>query len=432
MKTATKDTLESNSIKNTIGIDPFTIFHQLKTLTSVKDKEALLMSTKGRSEEYLCQMLNWNLNPYTMFHIKEIPEYVANPVGLQKSQNYRAFSKLLDRLSARKVTGNAAKEEVRDFFMNSHAEEAGWYELILSKGPIGVGAKTVNKVWPKLVPVFDLMLAPNELPVVTQVKFPRYIQPKVDDYRAVYKSQALWSRSGMTFANENLDEHFSALFEVSDYVVDGGLYAHGIKFNALQKILNNQTAPLPKTLKFHVWDCIPVQDWEYQSCNLTYEKRLKLLREVVANIGDRQKIIDIPTDLVQSSKEAIEHYKKYLKQGYEGGMLKDPQGLYRWKRVSIKSGEVMKLKPYKSVDLEIKGIYDGEGERKGIMAGGVTVDYKGVDVRCGSGFDHPTLKDMMHNPDNYIGKTIEIRYLEVTEDGSLRHPSFTNWREEKD
>jgi ATP-dependent DNA ligase len=112
-------------------------------------------------------------------------------------------------------------------------------------------------------------------------------------------------------------------------------------------------------------------------------------------------------------------------------MLKAPDGLYRWKRVSIRSGEMLKVKPYKTEDLEVTGIYDGEGKYTG-MAGGVVVNFNGVAVRCGSGFDDATREAMAKAPNDYIGKVAEIRYLEVTEDGSLRHPSFLRWREEKD
>jgi len=430
MRTVMSDTLQSKSTDVTSVTPQFEIFRQLKTLTSVKDKEEALRAVKD--DDYIAELIHRNLNPYMMFHIKEIPEYVANPQGKQGAENYRAFIKLTDKLNKREITGNAAKEAVRQFFMESHAEDAGYYETILTKSPIGVRAKTVNKVWPKLVPNFDLMLAPNQLPIVTQLTWPRYVQPKLDDYRTVYNQEAFYSRSGKSFANKNLPGYFSKLFQMNDYVLDGGLYAHGITFNKLQTILNNKNAPLPYNLKFHVWDAMPVQDWERQKCNLPYEERLKLVRKILNNIvADYQKVIDIPNDIVNSSKEAVDLYKKYLKDGYEGSMIKRPDGLYQWKRVTLKSGEILKQKPYKSIDLEVESIYAGEGDHEG-MAGGIVVDFKGVKVRCGSGFDDETLTDMIKNPDEYIGKVAEIRYLEVTEDGSLRHPSFKDWREDKE
>ncbi len=92
---------------------------------------------------------------------------------------------------------------------------------------------------------------------------------------------------------------------------------------------------------------------------------------------------------------------------------------------------MVKLKPYKTSDLEIVDIYEGEGNFTGV-AGGVVVDNNSVTVRVGTGFDVATRTAMAEKPDNYIGKTIEVRYLEETKDGSLRHPSFVRFREEKD
>lgn len=411
-------------------MDLLEIFRRLKILTSVKDKENLLRENKDN--DYLCELLSTNLNPYRMLYIKDIPEYVVNPIGLQGKANYTAFVKMTQRLNQRKVTGNAAKEEVRHFFMNSHAEEAGLYESILSKAAIGVGASTVNKVWPDLIPEFKLMLAPNKLPVITQVKYPIFIQPKLDGFRCIYRDGSMWSRTGKPFENKNLALHFKSLFGTTNYVLDGELYAHGTAFQNLTKTLTTEDAPIPATLKYIVYDCLHVTEWDNQICKKPYEERIKTLRKVLNNqIADFKKVIDIPNDLVQTSKEAIDIYKKYLQDGYEGAMLKAPDGLYQWKRTTIKSGEMLKLKPFKSVDLIVTGVYDGEGDFEG-KAGGVTVDYNGITVRVGSGWDIATREAIAENPNSYIGKAIEVKYFEETEDGSLRFPIFQRFREEKD
>lgn len=349
-----------------------------------------------------------------------------------ETTNYKLFVKLCERLRNREVTGNKAKEEVIEVFKRMLKPEFDIYSKILLKEAIGIGAKTVNKVWPNHIPEFSLMLAPNELPIITQIKYPIYVQPKLDGYRCIYRDGMLWSRSGKPFRNLNLPLHFKALFGVKDYVLDGELYAHGIAFNNLQKILNTENAPIPATLKFIVYDCLHIANWDYKICKKTYEDRLKDLRKVVnSQIADHQKVIDIANDLVQTSKEAVDIYKNCLQNGYEGVMLKAPDGLYQWKRTTVKSGEMLKFKPFKSVDLEVKEIYEGEGNFQG-MAGGVVVDYNGTPVRCGSGFDVALRKEMANEPSKFIGKVAQIKYFEQTEDNSLRFPIFERWREEKD
>lgn len=407
------------------------IFDQLTATNSTKDKQAILETNKNNL--LFKQLLEANLNPYRLFQFNKmpctfdeqaiVPSVSAKPVSL-------LFLELLDKLEARTVTGNAAKEAVTEVFRYFTKEEFQLYTKILLKSSIGIGVTPTNKVWPKLIPEFDVMLAPSELPNLTNLQYPMYLQPKYDGFRCVFYNGKLYTRTGLPFANVNLTTHFSKLFETSENVLDGELYMHGKPFNEVSKILNAEDKPIPADMKFYVYDCIPLKDWELKKTNMTYTDRLKLMRTVIANISDRKRIVDTPTDKINSPLEAVELYKKYLKDGYEGCMLKAVEGKYQWKRVTLRSGEMIKLKPFETLDLKVLEIYDGEGKYEG-KAGGIIVDYNGVAVRCGSGFDDITREVLTKNPSEYIGKTVEIKYFEETEDKSLRFPIFIRWRDDK-
>lgn len=404
------------------------VFTELKNTNSVLEKQKIL--EKYKDSKLVQELLKANLNPFRLFQFNKMPVYETK-INFSSRPIHMDFLDLLKKLENREVTGNDAKAEVVSVFERMTKEEAEVYSKVLLKGPIGLTAKTVNKVYPGLIPEFSLMLAPNEIADITKVKYPINVQPKLDGYRCVYHKGAMFSRSGKSFANKHINEYFASVFAINDYTLDGELYAPGYSFNQLQTILNNHEARLPSGLKYFIYDAMPVGDWDAKMCQKPYQARLKLINEVVATVGDHQKVLAISNDLVQTSKEVLDLYKTYLGRSLEGVMLKAPDGLYRWKRVSMRSGEMLKVKPYKTEDLEVTGIYDGEGKYTG-MAGGVVVDFNGVAVRCGSGFDDATREAMANAPNDYIGKVAEIRYLEVTEDGSLRHPSFLRWREEKD
>lgn len=412
-------------------MEHFKIFDELKNTNSVVEKEKLLKAKWD--DDYLANLLHMNLNPYMMFHIKEIPSYIqSRPPWTSGAPAYREFVKLAEKLNKRELTGNAAKDAVKAFMAHTIPNEAEVYKNILLKAPIGVGASTVNKVWKSLVPEFDLMLAPNKLPNVTQLKYPAQVQPKLDGYRCIYMDGLLWSRAGKPFGNKGLLEYFNKLEGVGDYVLDGELYLHGISFQHLTKVLNAENAPIPAKLKYVVYDCVPDKDWKAQGCKLTYNERLTLLRGILNDrVADYAKVIDIASDVVDDSGGLIELYKGYLKQGYEGAMIKDCNGLYAWKRVSLRSAEMVKLKPFKTIDVKIEGVYEGEGEFKG-KAGGVSISYSNTAVRVGSGWDIATREAIFKDPNKYIGKTIEVQYFEETEEGSLRFPTFKRFRPEKD
>ena len=320
------------------------IFHDLKTLTSIKDKEALL--SKYKNDEYIAELLYRALNPHMLFYIESIPTYVANPIGLQGKLNYKAFTALTDRLSGRAVTGNEAIEEVRQFFMNSHAEEAGIYENILLKGPIGVTATTVNKIWNRLIPEFKVMLGCNEIVDPSKLRYPQVYQLEYSGFRTIYKQGTFYSETGKIFENVNIPVYFNNLVKTEEYVLDGELYSNDYNFEELQNTINTENGVIPISLKYIVYDCMKVKNWELQSCNVPYEQRLKKVRELVTHtIADTKKVIDVESYIVNSSGEAVNLYKSFLKRGYEGGVIKDPMGLYKWGRATLKSGELLKMRP---------------------------------------------------------------------------------------
>ena len=72
---------------------------------------------------------------------------------------------------------------------------------------------------------------------------------------------------------------------------------------------------------------------------------------------------------------------------------------------------------------------------KGSIAG-VVVDYKGNELRVGSGFDDATRAAVWENPDNYIGKIVEVKFKEKSCDKktgleSLQFPTFVRFRDDK-
>jgi len=413
------------------------IFKLLDATSSKKEKEAILEQHKDNKE--FKELLKANLDPYRKFYVRKMPcSFDPKPTKAKYSDfAHQLFFTLLNRLETRQATGNRAKVEIEAAFACFSQDHFDLFSKILLKAPIGIGYRVVNKVYGRgFIPYFEVMLAPNELPNITDIKYPCYVQPKYDGFRGVYlpseEGFRMVSREGKTFKNKGLPGHFKALLGVSEYVLDGELYSHEVSFEELDSIITTEDKVIPKDLKFIVYDCIPLKDWENEVCTISYEDRLKTLRRILNNqVADYKKVIDVPNDICDTPKEVKDLYKKYLSEEYEGAMIKAINGKYQWKRVTVKSGEVLKLKPFKSLDMRIVSIYAGEGDFTG-MAGGVVVTDGNITCRCGSGFDVHTREKMSSSPNEFIGKTVEIRYLEVTEENSLRHPTFKRFRPDKD
>lgn len=408
------------------------VFKQLEATNSTKDKQAILEANKH--DEQLKQLLLYNLNPYFNFYIKKMPDRLAwkDDPSWSDSNRYDCFISLLNDLKGRHTTGNQAKDTVQAVFGMFNDDYYNLYSKILLKGPIAVGTATVNKVWPNLIPEFKVMLAPSQLPELTQLQYPLYVQPKYDGFRVIYKEGIFYTRSGLVYSNINLTSYFDCLQGINSYVLDGEFYAHGKQFQDLSKVLNADDVPIPNDLKFYVYDCVPLADWNKQKTNRTYTDRLKDLRSLVNDtICNYKKVIDTPTDKVQSAAEVVEIYKKYRDDGYEGCMLKAVEGKYAWKRVTIKSGEMVKLKPFETLDLEIIDVIEGEGKYQGTLGSLVVSGGNIAPTSVGSGFTDADRKEIWRNKDKYVGKTAEVKYFEISEDKVLRFPIFERIREDK-
>jgi DNA ligase-1 len=280
---------------------------------------------------------------------------------------------------------------------------------------------------------FKVMLASQDMPDLTHLRYPCYVQPKLDGFRAIYHpDHGFISRSGKSFRNKNLEEYFKSLKQLGSFVLDGELYIKGEPFQNLTSTVNKEGAEI-NNLKYYVYDCVPLVSFDKQEAkDLPYEVRIRTLRKVLnEDIQDYVKVIDLQTDLVSSPKEIKDLYSDYLKQGYEGVIIRRKDGNYKFGRSTLRGGELIKLKPFQSADLPVIDFYEGEGQFEGSLGGIICMLNNGLNVRVGSGFTIDNRRDIWDNKDKYFGKTVEVKYMEETEDGNLRHPIFMRWREDK-
>lgn len=128
-------------------------------------------------------------------------------------------------------------------------------------------------------------------------------------------------------------------------------------------------------------------------------------------------------------------YRQKREEGHEGLVVKDPQGIYKRGK---KSGW-WKMKPENEADGIVVGINWGtpglanEGKVIGfevLLESGRVVSANNISQALMEEFTAACDTDTYHlagiNP--YEGWACQIKYMEETPDGSLRHPSFDKWR----
>lgn len=126
-------------------------------------------------------------------------------------------------------------------------------------------------------------------------------------------------------------------------------------------------------------------------------------------------------------------YEEKRTDGHEGLVVKDPLG--RWKR-GKKSG-MWKMKPSEEADGHVvRPVWGTEGlANEGMVIGFDVMLENGMEVSA-TNISRALMSEFTENvksdPDYYKGWACQITYMEETPDGSLRHPSFDQWRGAED
>lgn len=127
-------------------------------------------------------------------------------------------------------------------------------------------------------------------------------------------------------------------------------------------------------------------------------------------------------------------YRQKREEGNEGLVVKDPRGIYKRGK---KSGW-WKLKPENEADGVVTGLVWGtegkanEGKVIGfevLLESGRVVNATNISRTLMDEFTLAVKTQELNGDDSaYIGWACQIKYMEETPDGSLRHPSFDKWR----
>lgn len=126
-------------------------------------------------------------------------------------------------------------------------------------------------------------------------------------------------------------------------------------------------------------------------------------------------------------------YEEKRADGNEGLVVKDPLGKYKRGK---KSG-MWKMKPSEEADGHVvRPVWGTEGlANEGMVIGFDVMLENGMEVSA-TNISRALMSEFTENvksdPDYYKGWACQITYMEETPDGSLRHPSFDQWRGTED
>lgn len=395
------------------------ILKQIKQTSSRNEKENILRQNYNNIE--LKQILEYTYNPFKIYSIGKKAFKKTN-----QQNKFNNIIKLLDYLLKHNTGTNKDKVLTNAFIQEQPKEYQEWYKKIILKDlGIGITAKTINKIYPGLIPIFECMLASPY-----KDKHPQHviIEPKLDGIRCLCIEGKLFTRNGKQLEGFVKIEEQMSLFP-KNIVFDGELMAEN--FTTTQELTfkksKNKTG-----VNYYIFDCLPLDEFKNGKSKEGLTSRKQFLQEIFNNISTVKNIKLVPIIYKGKFIDDIinEEHVKMVEQGYEGIMIKDINSLYECKRTKT----WLKKKDFDMYDLEVKDIFEGQDKYRN-MLGGVIVDYKGFNLEIGSGFTDEERIKFWNNPNLIIGKTILVQAQEESKNKqggkSLRFPIFKGIRYDK-
>lgn len=353
------------------------------------------------------------------------------------------FETLVEKLSDRSLSGNAARDAILVAMAKSTQEQwNNWYRRILIKDlRCGVSEKTVNNVCKKLgfdpiVPVFGCMLAQNGDSHPKKIKGQCVVEYKYDGVRALAivknGSVTIYSRNGKILSNFPHIEKALNRPEFDGTVFDGEIMSED--FQSLMKQVNRKEGAQTQDAFLALFDVLPLDEFEEGESSATQDER-KLHLEIYRDIDPAIKVVDYWTvDFDKPEGRELFDFlnKQAIEKGYEGLMIKPIDWIYECKR----SYAWLKIKPFIEVTLTVVELEEGTGKNEGLLGALVCEgedEGKQFRVKVGSGLTDDNRKDIWENKDKVIGQLVEIRAdsVSLADDAdtySLRFPRFKTFR----
>lgn len=270
--------------------------------------------------------------------------------------------------------------------------------------------------------------------------FPLLASPKLDGIRALVRNGALVSRNMKPIPNEMVQRTFGSFLHegLDGELICGDPTSKQAFRNTTSGVMSHDGKP---DVRFHVFD-------DYRS-SAGFENRLKTLP-----LRRLAQVCVVPHRMVASPNELQDVENSWLEEGYEGVMLRSPQGQYKNGRSTLKEGILMKLKRFDEDEAVVIGLEEqlqntneltrdalGRAERSNHKKGmvgkstlgslrvrGLTGPFKGVEFNVGSGMDDALRLKIWVNQVAHLGRTMKFKYFPIGSKDAPRFPTFLAFR----
>lgn len=273
---------------------------------------------------------------------------------------------------------------------------------------------------------------------LSKLRYPLLVSPKLDGVRATFVDGQLLTRSLKPLANPKVAEVITHGSPLDGELIVGDPRDQSA-FRETMKVVSSHTADV-HDLRFYVFDAVSEH---------SFSARLAAAHKVIEESGDR--FVPVPHVFVDNECELLHMEDVTLAEGYEGLMLRDPQGRYKMGRSTVSEGSLLKLKRRLQSEAIVVDVVEqlhnaneakldnlGYTERSshkankiptGVLGALVVKDVRtGVEFNVGTGFTAAERDELWKKRHVLLGMQITYEYLPVGVKERPRHPVFLGWR----
>jgi DNA ligase 1 len=238
-----------------------------------------------------------------------------------------------------------------------------------------------------------------------------FLQPKYDGHRCLITRTSsgliAYSRNGRVI--KTIDHILSGIHIPIGTTIDGELYVHGESLQSISSWVKKKQFNTLR-LQYIAYDMVSSEKYNYRYNALN-------------NFTLGKNSVVAPTDKGIEAEHIPVILKSTIASGFEGLMLRQNDYPYQ---PGVRSLGLLKIKEFLDSEFKVLDITpskDGWGILTCITESGVKFDVSAPGTMMEK-------HDVMRRKDHYIGKTVTVKYANLTKDGVPFHPVAERWRED--
>lgn len=242
------------------------------------------------------------------------------------------------------------------------------------------------------------MLAQEYDKYAAGIKYPCIVQPKLDGVRMLASRDTAVSRLG-NILKPSSDIYNELQRLPNGCILDGELYLHSAGFETVVSKVKRQDWV---GLQYHVYDLVhPIHPFSVRFTTLQHF------------VDGMRHILPVPTALATSSSDVAERLEEYTRQGYEGLIVRSPDGVYKEGK---RSKDLLKLKKFMTAEFLVVGLQTGKNGSV-IFQCETAHGERFNAVLPGSNYHR---RELAH--EGNVGKLLTVKFQGFTEQGKPRFP----------